>query len=88
MKNALLLILCVTCSVAARAEDWPQFMFNSAHSGNAADRDIDVEHLGLQGAVAMSDGIYTSPVVAEGKVFVVDGSGLCCLLYTSPSPRD
>jgi len=77
MKNALLLILCVTCSVAARAEDWPQFMFNSAHSGNAADRDIDVEHLGLQGAVAMSDGIYTSPVVAEGKVFVVDGSGLC-----------
>jgi outer membrane protein assembly factor BamB len=52
-------------------------MFNSAHSGNAADRDIDVEHLGLQGAVAMSDGIYTSPVVADGKVFVVDGSGLC-----------
>lgn len=64
-------------ATAALAEDWPQFMFNSAHSGNAADRDIDVEHLGLQGAVAMSDGIYTSPVVADGKVFVVDGSGLC-----------
>ncbi|MEQ1750230.1 MAG: PQQ-binding-like beta-propeller repeat protein, partial [Prosthecobacter sp.] len=62
---------------AALAEDWPQFMYNSAHSGNAADRDIDVEHLGLQGAVAMTDGIYTSPVVADGKVFVVDGSGLC-----------
>lgn len=64
-------------ATAALAEDWPQFMFNSAHSGNAADRDIDVEHLGLQGAVAMSDGIYTSPVVADGKVFVLDGSGLC-----------
>jgi outer membrane protein assembly factor BamB len=64
-------------ATAALAEDWPQFMFNSAHSGNAVDRDIDVEHLGLQGAVAMSDGIYTSPVVADGKVFVVDGSGLC-----------
>ena len=59
------------------AEDWPQFMFNSAHSGNAADRDLDVANLGLQGAVAMTDGIYTSPVVADGKVFVVDGSGLC-----------
>ena len=75
MKLSLLALLLI--SSVAQAEDWPQFMFNSAHSGNAADRDIDVEHLGLQGAVAMSDGIYTSPVVADGKVFVVDGSGLC-----------
>jgi len=75
MKLSLLALLAL--AAIARAEDWPQFMFNSAHSGNAADRDIDVEHLGLQGAVAMSDGIYTSPVVADGKVFVVDGSGLC-----------
>ncbi len=74
MKLSLLALILAT---SALAEDWPQFMFNSAHSGNAADRDIDVEHLGLQGAVAMSDGIYTSPVVADGKVFVVDGSGLC-----------
>jgi outer membrane protein assembly factor BamB len=73
-----ILLLVLTFAVfPALAEDWPQFMFNSAHSGNAADRDIDVEHLGLQGTVAMSDGIYTSPVVADGKVFVVDGSGLC-----------
>lgn len=75
MKLSLIAIL--LASSVALAEDWPQFMYNSAHSGNAADRDIDVEHLGLQGAVAMSDGIYTSPVVADGKVFVVDGSGLC-----------
>lgn len=74
MARLLLFLLLAT---AVSAEDWPQFMFNSAHSGNAADRDLDVENLGLQGAVAMSDGIYTSPVVADGKVFVVDGSGLC-----------
>jgi outer membrane protein assembly factor BamB len=76
IRHILLLVLTLAV-FPALAEDWPQFMFNSAHSGNAADRDIDVEHLGLQGAVAMSDGIYTSPVVADGKVFVVDGSGLC-----------
>ncbi len=73
----LLLPLALVFSLNAFAEDWPQFMYNSAHSGNAEDRDIDVANLGLQGAVAMSDGIYTSPVVADGKVFVVDGSGLC-----------
>jgi outer membrane protein assembly factor BamB len=71
------LFIALSLSTCALAEDWPQFMFNSAHSGNAADRDIEVENLGIQGAVAMSDGIYTSPVVADGKVFVVDGSGLC-----------
>ncbi|WP_397382915.1 PQQ-binding-like beta-propeller repeat protein [Prosthecobacter sp.] len=59
----------------ASAEDWPQFMFNAAHSGNAAARDIDSEKLHLQGALSMTDGIYTSPVIAEGKVYVVDGSG-------------
>ncbi len=62
---------------SALAEDWPQFMYNSAHSGNASAIELDVANLGLQGAVAMTDGIYTSPVVADGKVFVVDGSGLC-----------
>ena len=75
MKLSLLAL--ILAATSALAEDWPQFMFNSAHSGNAADRDIDVANLGLQGAVAMSDGIYTSPVVADGNVFVVDGSGLC-----------
>jgi outer membrane protein assembly factor BamB len=67
----------------ASAEDWPQFMFNSAHSGNAADRDIDAEKLGLQGMVGMTDGIYTSPVVAEGKVYVVDGSGCAACFDTA-----
>ncbi|HCN77165.1 MAG TPA: hypothetical protein DIT13_08235 [Verrucomicrobiales bacterium] len=74
MKRFLALAVLVF-SLNASAEDWPQFMFNAAHSGNAAQIDLDVEKLGLQGAVAMTDGIYTSPVVASGKVYVVDGSG-------------
>lgn len=74
MKRSLFALWLVLTSTAI-AEDWPQFMFNAAHSGNAAEIDLDVEKLGLQGAVAMTDGIYTSPVVASGKVYVVDGSG-------------
>lgn len=70
------LVALIFAATAALAEDWPQFMFNSAHSGDAADRDIPAGKLGLQGAVAMTDGIYTSPVVADGKVYVVDGSGM------------
>ena len=75
MKH-LFLPLALAFRLNASAEDWPQFMFNAAHSGNAAQIDLDVEKLGLQGAVAMTDGIYTSPVVASGKVYVVDGSGV------------
>lgn len=78
----LLLLLLFSCS-AASAGDWPQFMFNAAHSGNAAEMDLDVEKLGLQGAVAMTDGIYTSPVVAGGKVYVVDGSGCAACFDTA-----
>lgn len=60
---------------ALNAEDWPQFQFDAGHSGNASDRTVDAASLGLVGAVPLSDGIYTSPVVADGKIYVVDGSG-------------
>jgi len=86
MKRLLILYAFVFVLNAA-AEDWPQFMFNSAHSGNAADRDLDVSNLGLQGAVAMTDGIYTSPVVAGGKVYVVDGSG-CAACFDAASLKE
>lgn len=81
-----ILALCFFATVSL-AEDWPQFMFNAAHSGNAAQIDLDVEKLGLQGAVAMSDGIYTSPVVASGKVYVVDGSG-CAACFDAKTLKE
>jgi hypothetical protein len=34
MKLSLLALIFL--ATAALAEDWPQFMFNAAHSGNAA----------------------------------------------------
>ena len=75
MRSMLRLFLLSLAATTALAEDWPQFMFNAAHSGNAAEIDLDVEKLGPQGAVAMTDGIYTSPVVASGKVYVAMRAG-------------
>jgi outer membrane protein assembly factor BamB len=58
-----------------RAEDWVQFKFDARHSGNVADRNLNLP-LGLVGAVPLTDAILTSPVVAAGRVFVVDGSAV------------
>jgi len=80
MKTTLFLTLFVLAAVPAAAEDWVQFQFDARHSGNAADRKIALDGLGLEGAVALSDGIYTAPVVADGKVYAVDGSGVAWCL--------
>ncbi|MFP6765631.1 MAG: PQQ-binding-like beta-propeller repeat protein, partial [Planctomycetaceae bacterium] len=72
------LITCVTVFVsglsAATAEDWLQWKFDAGHSGNVPDRDVQLP-LGLVAAVPLSDGVYTSPVLANGQVYIVDGSG-------------
>ena len=60
---------------SAFAEDWLQFKFDAGHSGNVPARSVGSQ-LGLAGAVPLTDGIYTSPVVADGRVYVVDGSGV------------
>jgi outer membrane protein assembly factor BamB len=73
MRVVLLLLLSVSL---AGAEEWPQFLFNAGHSGNAGDRDIAPETLGVERVLKLTDGIYTSPVVAGGVVYVVDGSGV------------
>lgn len=85
--NRFFFALWLSLAAPAIAEDWPQFMFNAAHSGNAAQIDLDVEKLGLQGAVTMTDGIYTSPVVAGGKVYVVDGSG-CAACFDAATLKE
>jgi len=56
-------------------EDWLQYKYDARRSGNAADRDV-VLPLGLVAAVPLSDAVLTSPVVADGRVYVVDGSGV------------
>jgi outer membrane protein assembly factor BamB len=58
----------------AAAEDWLQIKYDARHSGDAPDRTVAVP-LGLVGAAKTTDAIFTAPVVAGGRVYVVDGSG-------------
>ena len=72
----------------ARGENWPQYKFDSRHSGNAPDRDVTLP-LGLMAAVPLSDAVFTSPVVADGRVYVVDASGVaCCFDAASLAPLE
>ena len=80
MNQTTFLLSVVLAAAPAVAEDWTQFQFNARHSGNAADRRVALPELGLQGAVPLSDGIYTAPVVADGKVYAVDGAGVAYCL--------
>jgi outer membrane protein assembly factor BamB len=64
---------------AAAAEDWTQFKYDCRHSGDVPDRQLRVP-LGLVAAVPLSDAIFTAPVVAGGRVYVVDGSGVATAL--------
>ncbi|MFT7515657.1 MAG: outer membrane protein assembly factor BamB [Candidatus Omnitrophota bacterium] len=73
--KALLSCLALLTVLPALAEDWPQFQFDARHSGNAAERKIDVTALGLVGTVPLTDRIFTAPVVAGGKIYVIDGAG-------------
>jgi hypothetical protein len=59
---------------APASEDWPQLKYDCRHSGNVPGRNV-AGSLGLIGAVPATDAILTSPVVAGGRVYVVDGSG-------------
>ena len=75
MKLLVFLICGVTFPFAQAAEDWLQLKYDSRHSGNVPGRKVTTP-LGLVGAVPLTDAIFTAPAVAEGKVFVVDGSGV------------
>src|SRR4051812_12409707 len=76
MKSFALVIPLILSAVAARgSDDWSQLQGDALRSGNAPGAVVKTP-LGLAGAVPLTDGIYAAPVVAGGKVFVIDGSGV------------
>jgi outer membrane protein assembly factor BamB len=76
--TCLLLLACLAVRPLS-AENWEQMKRDARHSGNAADRRLQLP-LGLVAAVPMSDGVFTSPVVVDGRIYVVDGAGLACCI--------
>jgi outer membrane protein assembly factor BamB len=86
MKSWLLsFALVFTSVVAVAADSWPQLQGDALHSGNAPGAVLP-EKLGLVGAVPLTDGIFAAPVVADGKVYAVDGAGVVHCL-DAPSLR-
>ncbi|MBM3334676.1 PQQ-binding-like beta-propeller repeat protein, partial [Candidatus Sumerlaeota bacterium] len=73
--GVLAAIVVNVAAAAGAAENWLQFKFDSEHSGNAADRAITTP-LGLVAAIPLTDAIFTAPVVADGRIYAVDGSGV------------
>jgi outer membrane protein assembly factor BamB len=72
----LALALMLHATPAPAADSWPQLQGDALRSGNVPHAEIDMRQPGLIGAVPTTDGIYTSPAVADGTVYVVDGSGV------------
>src|SRR5262245_29045650 len=75
MNSFTLVIPLILSTAAVRGSDWPQLQGDAFRSGNAAGAAVKTP-LGLAGAVPLTDGIYAAPVVADGKVFAMDGSGV------------
>ncbi len=69
----------LTTSLAA--EDWPQLQGNPLRSGNAPQVSLQMP-IGLIAAIPATDAILASPVVSDGKVFLVDSSGMVLAIDT------
>ena len=64
---------------ALQVKDWPQFKFECPAFGNVPDRNLQTPW-GWSAAAALTDAVFTAPVVADGRVYVVDGSGVAFCL--------
>jgi len=72
-------LLPLAAAVAIAEENWTQLKFDGRHSGNAPDRHVETP-LGLLAAVPLTDAVLTAPVVAGGRVYAVDASGVAFCL--------
>ncbi len=79
MKQAIGISACacvLACAVHLMAnDDWSQLQGNASRSGSAPDVALQTP-LSLVAAIPLTDGIYASPVVSDGKVYAIDGAGV------------
>ena len=75
MNHFFLFFFALAASSTLADDQWLQLQGDSLRSGNAPDA-IVPSRLGLVGSVLLTDGIYTAPAIADGIVYVVDGSGV------------
>ncbi|MBM3972314.1 MAG: PQQ-like beta-propeller repeat protein, partial [Planctomycetes bacterium] len=70
-----LIVVVLWASAGLAADSWGQLQGNALRSGNAPSVSIKTP-VGLIGAIPLTDGVFASPVVSDGQVFVIDGSGV------------
>lgn len=70
-----LLLVGLTVASIASAEDWPQLLGDAARSGNALGATLP-SRLKLTAAIPLTDAAQASPVVSDGRIIVVDASGV------------
>ena len=69
------MILLVPVNPVRASEAWPQYKYDSEHTGSAASIHL-ADELGLRGAIPLTDAILTSPAIADGRIYALDGSGV------------
>lgn len=76
MKLSRLICIGVALNLlcAVSAADWPQFMRDSAHTGDAAGESLKLP-LGLVAQIKLDDAVMTSVAVIDGRAYVVDQMG-------------
>jgi outer membrane protein assembly factor BamB len=62
-------------SIAVAGQNWSQLKYDSRRSGDVRQRSVQMP-LGLIAAAPLTDAVFTAPVVADGRVYAVDGSGV------------
>lgn len=71
----LLLVACTLSTSSIAARDWRQLQGGPRRSGDASQAALP-DRLELLAAMPLSDGVYASPVAADGMAYVLDGAGL------------
>ena len=60
--------------VSSEAADWPQFMRNSQHTGDAFDEQMPTA-MHCVAHIPLDDSVLTSPAIVAGRAYVVDQMG-------------
>jgi len=74
MKRFLLSAILLLFASSAAAQ-WNQLQGNAQRSGNAPGEELSAD-IGLLAALPTTDAILAAPVIADGRIFVIDGSGV------------
>ncbi len=80
-RGLLFLLLVLSAGVASASDRWTQLQGDALRSGNAPHEVLQLP-LGLLGTIPLTDAILAAPVVADGTVYVVDGSGVVTAIDT------